>query len=51
MEKKDVSYIMRFLGVVEGVSETLPKGAQSMVYDYIAVIDGILDKELESENK
>lgn len=49
MEKKDVGYIIRFLGVVEGVSERLPESAKAMIYDYIEVIDNILDKELEGE--
>lgn len=49
MDKQDIFYITRFLGVVEGASESLPEGAKSMIYDYIAVIDGILDKEWQKQ--
>ena len=45
MTTKDISTINRFLGVIEGVAVSLPDDAQSMIYDYLEVIDGILDKE------
>ena len=51
MDLKDISYIRRFLGVIEGVTTSLPSDTQSMIYDYIAVVDEILDKyEEEGED-
>ena len=45
MTLQDMSNIRRFLGVVEGVTTSLPEQAQSLIYDYIEVIDAILDRE------
>ena len=45
MNAKEISNIRRFLGVVEGVAESLPEKTQSLLYDYIAVVDDILNKE------
>jgi hypothetical protein len=45
MTLQDMSNIRRFLGVVEGVTTSLPEQAQSLIYDYIDVIDAILDRE------
>ena len=45
MTPKDISTISRFLGVIEGIVVSLPDDVQSMIYDYLEVIDGILDKE------
>ena len=51
MDIKDISTIRRFLGVVEGVTISLPSETQSMIYDYLAVVDGILDREEEGGDK
>ena len=45
MDMKDINILHRFVGAVEGVAVTLPEDAQSLLYDYIEVVDGILDKE------
>jgi hypothetical protein len=45
MTAQDISIIRRFIGVVEGVSISLPEHAQSLIYDYIEVMDAILDRE------
>ena len=45
MTTKDISTINRFLGVIEGIVISLSDDVQSMIYDYLEVIDGILDKE------
>ena len=45
MTAKDISTIRRFIGVVEGVAVSLPDHAQSLLYDYIEVVDAILDRE------
>lgn len=45
MTAKDISIIRRFIGVVEGVAISLPDQAQALVYDYIEVIDAIIDRE------
>ena len=45
MTTKDIAIINRFLGVVEGIVISLPDDVQSMIYDYLEVINGILDKE------
>ena len=45
MTLQDISNIRRFIGVVEGVTISLPVQAQSLIYDYIEVIDAILDRE------
>ena len=37
--------IQRFLGVVEGVATSLPKEIQALLFDYIEVIDAILDRD------
>ena len=44
MDLKDISNIRRFLGVIEGVTASLPNDTQSLIYDYISVVDDILDK-------
>ena len=51
MNVKDISNIRRFLGVVEGVVESLPEGTKSLIYDYISVVDDILDKEENNNDK
>ena len=45
MTAQDISIIHRFIGVVEGVAMSLPEQAQSLIYDYIEVMDAILDRE------
>ena len=45
MTLQDISYIRRFIGVVEGVTISLPEQAQSLIYDYIEVVDAILGQE------
>lgn len=45
MTLQDISNIRRFIGVVEGVTISLPEQAQSLIYGYIEVIDAILDRE------
>ena len=45
MTQKDISTIYRFLGVIEGIAVSLSNDAQSMIYDYLEVVNGILDKE------
>lgn len=45
MELQDISNIRRFIGVVEGVTISLPEQVQSLIYDYIEVVDAILDRE------
>ena len=45
MDAKDISTIRRFLGAVEGISMALPSDTQSFLYDYIEVVDSILNKE------
>lgn len=45
MTSKDLSTLQRFIGVVEGIAAALPKETASLVYDYIEVIDPILEKE------
>ena len=45
MTLQDISNIRRFIGVVEGVAISLPEQAQSLIYDYIEVIDAILVRE------
>lgn len=45
MTLQDISNIRRFIGVVEGVTISLPEQAQSLIYNYIEVVDSILDKE------
>lgn len=47
MTVQDISTIRRFIGVVEGVAFSLPEAARSLLYDYIAVVDVILDREEE----
>ena len=42
---KDLNILHRFVGAVEGVVISLPSEIQGMLYDYIEVVDGILDKE------
>lgn len=45
MDIKDIYTLHRFVGAVQGVAVTLPDDAQGLLYDYIEVVDGILDKE------
>ncbi len=45
MTLQDISNIRRFIGVVEGVTISLPEQVQSLIYDYIEGVDAILDKE------
>ena len=45
MTVQDISNIRRFIGVVEGIVISLPEPTQSLVYDYIEVMDAILDRE------
>ena len=45
MTLRDISNIRRFIGVVEGVTIFLPEQTQSLIYDYIEVMDAILDRE------
>lgn len=45
MTSKEISNIRRFLGVIEGVAETTSVGVKNMLYDYISVVDEILDRE------
>ena len=45
MTARDISTIRRFVGVVEGVAFSLPEAAHSLLYDYIEVIDVILERE------
>ena len=45
MTLKDISNIRRFLGVVEGVTISLPSDAQYMIYDYMETVDEILNRE------
>ena len=45
MTMKDISNIRRFLGVIEGITATLPDNAQSLIYDYLEIVDEILDRE------
>ena len=47
MTLQDISNIRRFIGVIEGVTISMPEQAQSMIYDYIEVVDAILDREEE----
>lgn len=45
MNIHDINLLHRFVGAVEGVALTLPESAQSLIYDYLEVVNGILDKE------
>ena len=45
MTAHDISNIRRFIGAIEGVAISLPEKAQSLIYDYIDVVDAILDRE------
>ena len=45
MTTKEISTIRRFLGVIEGVTISSPNETQSMIYDYLEVVDAILDRE------
>lgn len=45
MNAKDISTIRRFIGVVEGVSSACPNSAQSLIFDYILIVDKILEEE------
>lgn len=50
MDMKDIGILHRFVGAVEGIAALLPDDAQSLLFDYIKVVDGILDRE-EKEGK
>lgn len=45
MDIKDIYILHRFVGAVEGVAVTLPDEIKGMIYDYIEVVDAILDRE------
>ena len=45
MDTKDINLLHRFVGAVEGVALTLPESAQSLIYDYLEVVNAILDRE------
>lgn len=45
MDIKDIYTLHRFVGAIEGVVISLPDEVKGMIYDYIEVVDGILDKE------
>lgn len=45
MTYKNLLTIYRFLGVIEGIAETLPEKTQTLVYDYIEAIEFILSEE------
>ena len=45
MTLQDISNIRRFIGVVEGITISMPEQTQSLIYDYIEVVDAILDRE------
>ena len=49
MTAENISIIRRFIGVVEGVAISLPERTQSLIYDYIEVVDAILDHEKGGE--
>ena len=51
MTLKDISTIRRFMGAVEGVAVGLPTEAQSLLLDYLEVVDGILDREEKNNAK
>ena len=51
MINNDISTIGRFMGVVQGIAGLLKESARSMLYNYIAVIDEILDREQTKEDK
>lgn len=51
MTAKDISYIRRFMGVVEGVAVYLPDQAQSLLYDCMEVVEGIIQQEEKKEMK
>lgn len=48
MTLKDISTINRALGAIEGVAVSLPEGQSTLIFDYLEVIDGILEKEEEA---
>lgn len=51
MDIKDISTIRRFLGVVEGVAVSMPGDTQTILYDYVEMVDEILNQEeKEREN-
>lgn len=49
MKVSEISAIRRFIGVIEGIAASLPDRTQSLIYDYIEVVDDILDRE-EADN-
>lgn len=51
MTQKDISTIYRFLGVIEGVAVSLPDDVQSMIYDYLEVVNCILDNEVKDQTE
>ena len=42
---KDISTIRRFLGFVEGIAVSMPGDTQTILYDYIEMVDEILNQE------
>ena len=51
MDIKDISTIRRFLGVVEGVAVSLPSDTQTILFDYVEMVDEILDAEEKEHEK
>ena len=47
MTTKDILTMHRFLGIIEGITLSLPDNTQSLIYDALAVVDGILNREEE----
>ena len=51
MDIKDISTIRRFLGFIEGVAVSLPQDTQTMIYNYLEVVDEILGAEGKEREK
>lgn len=45
MTPKDISTIRRFMGAVEGIAIGLPEQPQALLFDYMEVVEAILDRE------
>ena len=45
MNLTDISTMRRFIGMIEGVAVGLPDSTQILIFDYIEVVDKILDRE------
>ena len=45
MTSKEISYIRCFLGLIEGVTITLPPEAKRVIFVHINCIDSILNRE------